>query len=217
MKIACYWARADGAHPSAVFALYSQVWPIMYRQVRSLGYKLIVLTAKGENVTFPHDEKVCFDVDPKTCILSREIAWSQYLADQAPEQEFAMIEPDTFLRRVIPPLQPDKNLMLLRRDRPPVPMCFRLCRGSAWPYYNHIRNLVRALPAEMHVWGGDAHAQQHYLGGNELHEIVFAGRGNVAIEWRDSCDYSEKPNRASKDAVAWTCNGSVGKQKMTRL
>lgn len=213
MQLVVYWASAPGAHPNASIEMTLKCWPVMHRQVRKLGYKLIVLTHASEKLAVPHYLRIDYDIKPELCALAREQAWSRYVASLPEGVTAVMIEPDCYLLRRIPDLRPDADMLLLRRPNKMTPTCFRMAKRTATPYYAEMCRRVEALPADKHIWCGDMDAQQSMVGRPDNPPSEFQG---VRIEHRDHADYTEPKRRANPSAIAWYFNGTK-KRHMVNL
>lgn len=211
MKIAIFWAWAEGAHPSGRLDVYKQIWPVMHRRVKEVGYKLTWLTVPSEKNDMPCDERLNFDVtDVRRSALAREEAWMQYLERHVSDtDQVAQIEPDTYLRREIPPLGPDHDMILIRRDKPPTPTCFKLVKKSAMPFYAEILKRIPTLHSSLHTWCGDAAAQEQLVPDCRRPPSEVFG---VRIEVREFRDYCLTQG-GNGNAVCWTYNGHFSKKR----
>jgi hypothetical protein len=205
MKIVVYWARAEGAHPRVAPSMSEQVWPVMHRRVKALGYDLTLLTAAGERIDLPHDHRIDFNVDAELCALAREQAWTRYLESHlGAGEQVTMIEPDCYLCSRIPEIANGFDLVLFWRDRPPAPTCFRIARKSALPYYKRMLEIASSLTPQQHVWGCDITAQHKLTKNPSNYNKRICG---ARVEQRHYRHYCMPDNRSKADAVAWMFNG----------
>lgn len=216
MKVAIYYARCD-AHPEAPASLNERIWPVMHRRVLACGYKLTLLTtneslasglSRDETVVIPKDWRG-ETINPLHCAFAREQVWATYLMGL--DGKVLMVEPDTYLRKPVPP--PRSDLVLFRRkDKPVTPTCIRICRGSARHYYAEMADRIRSMPESLKVWYGDIKAQDSILSGE--HPQTVCG---VTVEWRDAAFYCFPKGKQSAEApFAWCFNGA-NKKKMLDL
>ena len=187
----------------------------MYRQVKALGYELTLLSANGERVDMPYDHRFDFDVNPQQCALAREQAWSRFLVDCVGKDETVlMVEPDTYLRKHIPPVQDGKDLVVFKRNMRPAPCCFRITKGSGAPYYVEMARLAASFAPHFLIWYCDIEAQETMLGYARDPMHVPAVVAGCRIEVRDTEDYCMEKN---KQAFASCFNGNRGKKRMLKL
>lgn len=197
MIYTCFFIPREGAHPCASLDDYSKLWPIMHESVRKLGHKLVHITDVA--TTSWGDECFRADVDPKTTIYSRDVAWRAFLS-QLPEGEQAcMIEPDTLMLRDIPPLSDSHDMRLLRRPQKCIPGWFKLAKRSALPFYDRVLREWESLNGDLRVFHGDIGALHRACGiadGDTAHTIPSLVDG-VRIDVQDWPLYGFRKNPRS--------------------
>lgn len=206
MKVACYFAAAEGAHPNCSTSDYDKMWPVMQASVERQGYQLIHLTTWNDPARCEKVFRV--DADPATVMFSREVAWLEFLYSLEDDEEAVLVEPDAYLLRPIPQLAIGADMMLLRRYKT-LPCGFRLAKKSAIPFYEAVVREYDKMDREHKTFHGDAQTH-HRLLGIGPRGARFEGYGSfmrwesVNIEIRDWLDYTSKLWRK---AVAWNFKG----------
>lgn len=203
MKVACYYAAAEGAHPHCTPSEYDIIWPVMQRSVERHGYELIHLT--GQDDPAKCDNVFRTIIRPETVMFSREIAWVDFLRSLDDGEEAVLIEPDAYLNKPIPPLTYG-DMMLLHRPNKSLPSGFRLCTNKALPFYEAVVQNYRSYPYADKVFHGDVKVHHALLGlGKQGAVNIPRSCRGVRIEIRDWLDYTSK--RWAK-AVAWNFKGT---------
>lgn len=204
MKIVCYFADADGAHPNCSTSDYDVMWPVMQRSVERHGYELIHLTDL-------HDKPRCtntirYDLDSRLVMFSREIAWLRFLESIDDNEQLVLVEPDAYLLRPIPPLADGKDVMFLHRPHKNIPCGFRLARKSAAPFYRAVVETYAKESDSNKTFHGDVGVHHALLGigPSGIQSLPDRWR-DIRIEHRNWIDYTSK---LWKNAVAWNFKGT---------
>jgi len=207
MKIVCYYAAAAGAHPDADPELYDRIWPIMLKSFADHGHDVIHLTDLDDMAR--SDLCYRFDVDPKTVIYSRELAWLGFLNRLAVGEVAVLVEPDAILRKPIAPLEGD--MLLLTRPGKSIPCGFRMATRAAIPFYEEIVRRMGTYPREQKVFHGDvrAHRETLKLPRGESGYLPSEWDG-VLIESRPAEFYTDR----HPDATLWNFKGRSKKDML---
>lgn len=209
MRLVFYFALAR--HPCCRPEMYDHIFPGMFRSAKRAGYDPPI------HLTDLHDKarsEPClrFDVPTDKVMLAREMAWCQFLEHHAdPNETYLMIEPDSRFVRPVPPLNGD--LMILWRPFDSIFCGVRMCKKSALPFYQAVRDAMLTMPEDRQGWHGDVDA----------HHIALHCRkgvppktqlGNLTLDVRQGRPYSWSEVR--KDTVLLNFKGK-SKALLARL
>ena len=203
MRVVCYYAAAEGAHPHCAPTDYDRLWPVMQESVERQGYELTHLTTSDEPAKCKNVFRTV--IRPETVMFSREVAWLDFLRTLPDGESAVLIEPDAYLLRPIPPLVYG-DMMLLYRPEKSLPSGFRLCTNRAIPYYEAVVQTYRSYSHADKGFHGDVKVQ-HKLLGLGTHGAINIPRScrGVKIEVRNWIHYTSK---LWHDAVAWNFKGT---------
>ena len=213
LHVVVFWVPQEGAHPEASVELNEACFRKMYASVKEQGYDLTLQTAPWANIEhLPRDYTIYLDVErDRLASLSREIAWAWFLRHMRVGDQALMVEPDTMLRRKVP-LLTKGDVMLLKRDQAPVPMCVRLATSWAAPFYDAVAEICENNTDNK--WCRDVDAHQEVVGNptkrgeDGLIDVPDTVMG-VRVEKRLAADYAYCAHRSSKDPVIECFNGTA--------
>ena len=212
MRVCCYFAYAEGAHPLAGRGDYDALIPVMSKFVHRHGYKLDHLTC-GDEPAFGDRCIRHADLDPRFVMWNREVAWLRYLQELPEGEQAVLVEPDCLLLRKIPPLT-DADLMLLQRDGETPSPGFRLAKRSSLPLYEEVVRVYSEMGDDLRVIHGDVIALRVAL--DAKRSVVPSQWRGLRIEVRKFFDYCGKPHLLHSGTVALNFKGG-SKQRMVRF
>lgn len=164
------------------------IYKILFRQFVEIGHKHGIQTV---HLTTPDhegwgDETIRYDLDARTPMYSREVAFLRYLTE-AEEGCYWFTEPDARIVKMFPPLKADAAFLYRDHDVPMTPS-FRLVTKKAVPFFEAVLGLYTGRKD----WHGDSEAwlKLHQLLGSPkigLHE--WSG---IRYEMRDYNDYTTR-------------------------
>lgn len=190
----------------ALGGVYRDLFKGFKRQCEEYGLTLVHLTTRGHE-GWGH-ENYYFDLNPKNCVLNREITFCEYLKDQSDLVWFT--EADCLILKMFPLSDADCVLLTRKKDDSSLNMAWRLGNKKALPLFEVFRDETEKTG--FHEWTGDARAfrKVHLDMGLPMapQNISYLG---VNIELRDYSEYIKGKPKYTQH-FPWIAKGKLLKR-----